>query len=195
MHDKVNLLPLEIKQKRKTAKRNAFIFLGACVYVVIIIAYFIGMSFLIDSARNDLAKVKQDRAMLRTKISQYSLFEKREKELDKRKELVNVAKQGEIRWSRIIYKLSLLLPPQVWLSSFKADGQNLVISGNSFDLQGVSGTILQILNIEELTDRVVLKNIKKDEETQTMIFNINSVLPQEDEKSKDNTSKQQSSGQ
>lgn len=194
MYDKINLLPPEIKQIRKAANRNKLIFLGVCTYVLIMVVYFISMSLLISSVNNNLEEVKQNREILRTKISQYSLFEKREKELDARKELIRAAQEGELQWSRIMYKLSLLLPPQVWLSNFKVDEGSLVISGNSLDLQGVSASILQMLSIEELTDKVVLQDIKKDDKTQTMLFNINTDLPQKELES-DKSKKQKGSGQ
>lgn len=193
MRDRINLLPLEIKQKRKAAKRNTIIFSGVAAYIGVIIIFFIAISIFTNSINKDLEIVKQKRTILRAKISQYSLFEKREKELDGRKELVRTAKEGEIQWSRIMYKLSLLLPPQVWLSNFKVDEQNLAISGNSLDLQGVSGSILQMLNLEELTDRVTLKDINKDKDTQTMIFNINTALREEEEPKKKSTTQKGSS--
>lgn len=172
-YDKINLLPEDVIKRRAHGQRNTVIVAAMAAFIVAVLVAFVSLSFAINSANSDLAVVKQKRAILRTKISQYVLFEKREKELDSRKNLLAMAKKDEMKWSAILYKLSLLLPPQVWLSNFKADEENLVLSGNSLDMQGVSGSILQMLNLEELTDKVVLQDIVRDKETDSLIFNIN----------------------
>lgn len=179
MYDKINLLPKEIRWKRAVGQRNIAIVSLLTVYVFAVIVVFASLSIMVNSANNDLTAVKQKRAILRAKISQYSLFEKRERELDGRKELLKKAKDDEVKWSGILYKLSLLLPPQVWLSNFKVDEEQLVMSGSSIDMQGVSGSILQMLNLEDLTDKVVLRDIRKDKDTQSLIFNINTNIRDE----------------
>lgn len=176
MYDKINLLPQEIKQKRAHGQRNLVIIFAIGTYFLGIIIAFLALTLTVGSVNNDLEVVKQKRAILRTKISQYVLFEKREKELDNRKQLLAAAKKDELKWSGILYKLSLLLPPQVWLSNFKVDAEQLILTGNSVDMQGVSGAILQMLNLEELTDKVVLQDITRDKETESLMFNLNTNI-------------------
>lgn len=175
-YDKINLLPDEVKKRRTHSQRSLVVIAAMGAYVIGVLLAFIVLTFAVNSVDSDLAVVKQKRAILRTKISQYVLFEKREKELNARKNLLVMAKKDELQWSAVLYKLSLLLPPQVWLSNFKADEEKLVLSGNSLDLQGVSGSILQMLNLEELSDKVVLQDIVRDKETESLVFNLNTDI-------------------
>lgn len=175
-YDKINLLPDEVKKRRAHGQRSLVVIAAMVTYIIGVLLAFIVLTFAVNSVNSDLAVVKQKRAILRTKISQYVLFEKREKELNARKNLLVMAKKDELQWSAVLYKLSLLLPPQVWLSNFKADEEKLVLSGNSLDLQGVSGSILQMLNLEELSDKVVLQDIVRDKETESLVFNLNTDI-------------------
>lgn len=176
MFDRINLLPEEIKRKRRARKRNFIILLGIVSYIAVIFVTYISLYFLALSASDQLEDVKFKRATLRLKIAQYSLFEKRESELLKRKKSLEQTKEGDISWSSVLYRLSLLLPPQVWLTSFKADSEQINLVGYSLDFKGVAGTVLQLINLKEFEDKVQMKDIKKESIEDSDVLNFDMTV-------------------
>lgn len=173
MKDRINLIPLEILKRRRAKTRNIYLVIAFTSFMAFLALFYIILFVQVRLEENDLTIVKEERAVVRSQISQYELYEKRETEYQDRKKLVEKAKSGEIKWSKIFNKLSMLMPEQVLFTTFKGDEQMVDMQIESLDYIGVAGTWVQLTNMAEFSDDVIVKDISRDKEKNRITFTIN----------------------
>ena len=114
----INLLPPEILQKRKAeSRRLVFLAIGLTVIAVFglmwaFLALFVGIK------TGEVASAQQQAASLRAQAESFKVFEDRAADLAAREAGADKALAGRISWSRLMGDLSLVLPPDLWLSTF-----------------------------------------------------------------------------
>ena len=134
---KINLLPKEVLEKRKTEQRLALMLLGVIGLVAILIAVY-GLNFIRvaqEQAKLDTIKAESDRVA--AQIRKIADFEQSKLFVEEREKLVNTAIAKKYSWSRLLNNISLIIPNEVWLMevAVEKDGK-MTIKG-----KGVGGSL------------------------------------------------------
>lgn len=118
---KINLLPREVLEKRKTEQRLAFMLLGLVIMVVAMASIYGFNLIRISQEQTDLDLIKAENQKVQAQIAKVEDFEKNKILVENREKLVNTAIAGKYSWSRFLNSVSLIVPNEVWLQSLTAD--------------------------------------------------------------------------
>ncbi|AGB40497.1 Tfp pilus assembly protein PilN [Halobacteroides halobius DSM 5150] len=153
----INLLPAELKRKRKRLKLKRYLILLAVILISLLTGINFYLQALIIDTQDDLVKVEEQVRKLKFKA-------------DKLEAKVQVLKQQQIisqlsnklSYTRVVKDLNIIIPPGVWLTGFIINQGKLLVIGE--------GTNQQIINtIERLAKypyfkQVNLVSTKEEEE-------------------------------
>lgn len=115
---RINLIPPEILQNRRDEARWKWVWLGGGFAVLAIAIFWAAMYLQVGTATSDVAATQQQVAVAQAEATRFAVFEKRETELGVRKEAVAAATAGRINWGELLYELGLVLPRDVYLTTF-----------------------------------------------------------------------------
>jgi len=131
---RVNLLPPEILEKRKSEQHWVFVRLGGVVVVAALVLAYLVPSVIVIEKQSDLSLAQQDAANFQREAERYKIFEDKQSDLQARQAVANVALTGEDDWSRLLNELSLVLPPDVWVTNIQVgEDQGVNITGSASD--------------------------------------------------------------
>lgn len=126
---RINLLPLEVLERRKYERYYPYLFTAAAILVGVVIAIWLGTAFIINQRAGSLQQIEESEAALTRQASALSIFEQQRSVLDARQQLATTALAGRVDMGRILEEVSLVLPDTVWLESIglnQTDGMSLV---------------------------------------------------------------------
>ena len=112
---RINLLPPEIIQKRKDEQRWRWIVIGGVILFVVVGAVFALMQIRVFAAQSEVAAVKQQAADLQKDAERFQVFQLKEADLSKRKQVAEGALLGRVDWSALYSEIALVLPTDVYL--------------------------------------------------------------------------------
>jgi len=135
---RINLIPPEILGKRKDERRRSWVWLGGFVLLAIVALFCLFVFIQVASATSDVVSVQQQAQSLQTQTSRFDVFQKKEAELLQRKDAVAAALAGRVDWAETLYELGLVLPTDVYLTTFTGNDAPVSGSGGSVTLAGVA---------------------------------------------------------
>ena len=115
---RINLIPPEILQSRKDEQRWKWVWLAGGIAAVAVALFWAATYLQLSSATSDVASIQQDVANAQAQTSRFAVFEQKEAELKVRQDAVDTASKGRIDWSQLLYELGLVLPRDVYLTTF-----------------------------------------------------------------------------
>ena len=115
---RINLIPPEILQARKDERRWKWVWLAGGVAALVVALFWAATYLQLSSATSDVAGIQQDVANAQAQTSRFAVFEQKEADLKVRQDAVEAAKKGRIDWSQLLYELGLVLPRDVYLTTF-----------------------------------------------------------------------------
>lgn len=136
---RINLIPPEILQHRVDERRWKWIALAGGLVGVVLVLFWAFMALQVAAATAEVDSIEQDAASLETQTSQFQVFQQIESDLGVRRDAVVSAKAGAVEWSRMLYELGLVLPKDIYLTSFTgtdagANGASIVsLAGQAVD--------------------------------------------------------------
>lgn len=173
---KINLLRKE--EKTKKVKKPA----GFMMYVLLAaLAAFIAMgllTFYMNSKKEAMqAKIetgKKQIAELQKKINEAKKFEELNKELEKRKNLIETLRRNQSVPVMILDEVSSLLPNGVWLTNLSYNGSAVVVEGVGFSNSDIV-TYVDSLKLSSNFSDVYLEETKQTqiEKVDTYKFKLN----------------------
>ncbi|PKQ19953.1 MAG: hypothetical protein CVT66_07345 [Actinobacteria bacterium HGW-Actinobacteria-6] len=167
---RINLLPPEILEKRKSEQRLVYVVLVA-VLVVIVLAGVFGFANLQLSEKNkQVAALEQDLAERQTQAQTLVVFELNADELARRKAIAETALAARINWSQLYDELSLVMPTDMWVTvivtdqtaGLQLDGYAVDSATDSPDLghKSIAKLLVRLADLDQLQD-VWLTNAAK----------------------------------
>jgi Tfp pilus assembly protein PilN len=115
---RINLIPPEILQSRKDEQRWKWVWLAGGIAALAVALFWATTYLQLSSATSDVAAIQQDVANAQAQTSRFAVFEQKEAELKVRQDAVGTASKGRIDWSQLLYELGLVLPRDVYLTTF-----------------------------------------------------------------------------
>ena len=173
---RINLIPPEITQKRKTESRLALIILLFVIMVVIMGAFTAVMFVQVGIERDAVAALEQEVAAKQAQAEQFRIFEEQEGDLGARQQLADDVVAGRIDWGRLCEELSLVLPDDVWIEALTGDElEGVTLVGKALDNpvdvpdsghKGIARTLVRLADLEQLYN-VWLTNSTRSAEDET----------------------------
>jgi Tfp pilus assembly protein PilN len=115
---RINLIPPEILQSRKDEQRWKWVWLAGGIAALAVALFWAATYLQLSTATSDVAGIQQDVATAQAQTSRFAVFEQKEADLKVRQDAVQAAKEGRIDWSQLLYELGLVLPRDVYLTTF-----------------------------------------------------------------------------
>jgi Tfp pilus assembly protein PilN len=125
--DRINLLPEELKraEKKKQIRKGLALFV-ALNMLCLVLLHFHQKSIVMDKEKI-VSSFKEERRALLSKQKSYrtigdnlKLIEKKNREIERRMELVTSIVSSKIYWSEILRRVTLLIPESLWLTSISS---------------------------------------------------------------------------
>lgn len=121
MATRINLLPPGVLEKRR-AEKVTFYVVGVTILVVLLLVGVYGLNFLrISQSEQELESLKVRNERVSQVVAEYQIYEKRKKELEEKKKIIEEAMKGEIAWHKMLNEISMVIPSDVCLTSFAGD--------------------------------------------------------------------------
>lgn len=115
---KINLLPPEIIERRKTEKLFIYFISAGLLIVLILIFIFSIFSFQEARVRSELNQIISENKKIEVSIQDLQVYEERKKEWEAYENIFKSAIEDEISWSKIINSLSMVIPSDTWITEF-----------------------------------------------------------------------------
>ena len=120
---RINLIPPEILQNRKDERRWKWMALAGGIVAAVLVMFWAFMALQVTASSAEVDSIVAEATALESQAAQFQVFQKTEADLTVRKNAVAAAKAGEVDWARMLYELGLVLPKDIYLTSFTgADG-------------------------------------------------------------------------
>lgn len=117
--ERINLLPRDLRERRKYERFYPLIGLGAAIMFGVIALAYVGLMVQVNAKNHDLQEAKQQVAQLNAQAQAFAVFEEKEEELQQRKEIAAVALGDRVNWSKVSYEVSLVMPAEVWVTGIQ----------------------------------------------------------------------------
>ena len=120
---RINLIPPEILQNRKDERRWKWMALAGGIIAAVLVMFWAFMALQVTASVAEVDSIVAEATGLESQAAQFQVFQKTEADLALRKNAVTAAKAGAVDWARMLYELGLVLPKDIYLTSFTgADG-------------------------------------------------------------------------
>lgn len=188
---RINLLPPEIAQKRRARQMLAAAGAAGIALVVLLGLVFVAQEVRLRGERDRLEEQQAANAVLRADAARLSEFSQLEEQVTRRAQLMGGLTQYEVRWSVVLSDISLVIPSNVWLSSFTGTVEapsatqaatattfgTVSLRGNTFDHIDVARWLTRLARVSEfLNPYLSLSSRTANEETGETIAAFDSTV-------------------
>lgn len=115
---RINLLPPDLAQRRKTRQMAAAIAVAGAGLVAILMLVYGVQELRLHGERSRLEAQQERNADLQAEVSRLEEFDRLQRELRQKTALLTDLTQNEVRWSVVLADISLVIPSDVWLTNF-----------------------------------------------------------------------------
>lgn len=157
----INLLPLEILEKRKAEKIISLMIIGAAALFAVVFLVFLYSFTLVGTEIDKLEELRAENARYEREIVKIADFESNKIFVEERHQLVNEAVSLKYGWSKWLNNISLLIPNDVWLVDIDAkkdgtvnfSGTALADTGNrQLGQKSVAKWLVRLSELDDMTD-------------------------------------------
>lgn len=118
MSRRINLLPPELAKKRRGQQLSSTMAIAGVGLIAVFVMLYVVQVFRLGGERETLEREAQRNGQLRARVAALSDFDDLEDELRSKTELLEELTRNEVRWSVVLADVSLIIPSDVWLTSF-----------------------------------------------------------------------------
>ncbi|MCK5832850.1 PilN domain-containing protein [bacterium] len=152
---KVNLLPQELRKKRKVPFFDKyFLYVFVCLVVGLVVLWFQTQQQQneIETLQNEIARVESE---IQRFSQQVSMVEQVQELRDKIATRIEAIKMLEIQrpfWVKTFEEFASLIPEFLWISEFVEVEKIVTVKGISYNLKGIANFIAGLINSEYFDD-------------------------------------------
>jgi hypothetical protein len=158
---RINLLPPEITEKRRSERRWVWVIFGAVIWYAVLFVFFGVMLLRVQVSAGDVTAKTQEAATIQRQADSLRIFEEQKSALDARRSVTLTALSGRQAWSRLMTELSLVLPTDMWLESVSVDEKSFHAQGTSVDHTGdvplmgyknIAKLLVRLTDLDQITN-------------------------------------------
>ncbi|MHB9003201.1 MAG: PilN domain-containing protein [Coriobacteriia bacterium] len=186
---RINLLPPEIIERRIFEKRFAWVLLGGAVAFALIAVVWMFFQWQVSQKNSELQQNLATYQQVQAQAEAFKVFELKESELAAVRSTADKALAARVDWARITNEISLILPPEAWVTGIEADeAEGLSMAGHILDSptdipdaghKAVAKLLFRLADLE-LIDNVWLtssvKSVDSESETTLLDFDVSTGL-------------------
>ncbi|PKQ29354.1 MAG: hypothetical protein CVT60_05820 [Actinobacteria bacterium HGW-Actinobacteria-10] len=186
---RINLLPPEIIEKRIFEKRFAWVLLAGAVTFAVIAVVWVFLQWQVSQKNNELQQNLATYQQVQAQAEAFKVFELKESELAAVRATADKALAARVDWARITNEISLILPPEAWLTAMEADEESgLSMIGHILDSptdipdaghKAVAKLLFRLADLE-LVENVWLissvKSVETESEAHLLDFEVSTGL-------------------
>lgn len=176
---RVNLLPPEMLERRKSEKRFGWVIIGA-VFVAVVLAGVWGFAYLrLQAKQDELASLQQQVQSTQAQADQLAIFEARAVELESRRATAALAMAGRIDWAKLMNEISLVLPSDLWVQTLTlGEEAGVSMTGYAVDPptdspdvghKAIAKALVRLAELDDLYDVWLINSAKVQFEEQAAI--------------------------
>lgn len=168
----INLLPEEIKRKRKREKYWRVIFLIFILFLGVLFGSVIYSQVFLIKEQESFSKKKEEIEALKSVVNEIKKIRVEKLGLDRREELINKV-DSNLSYSKIVSDLNIIMLKEVWLKEFRMDDKGFIIKVRSLNNRQVFQSITRL---EKYPYFHRIKLIKSDKGDKIINFNLQGGL-------------------
>ena len=159
---RINLLPPEILERRKSERRVVWALVAAIGVALVLVGVWSFAHMRLSDKERELAQLEQLVQSTEAQAEQLAIFEARASELESRRLVAEVALGDRRNWGKLYDELSLVLPADVWLQMMTAsEDEGLVLNGYALDSatdspdsghKPIAKTLVRLADLKDLYD-------------------------------------------
>jgi Tfp pilus assembly protein PilN len=167
---RVNLLPPEILEKRRSERRIVYVVIAAVLVAVVLAAVWVFAFVRLEGKKTDLAVKEQEVQLAQAQAAQLEIFERQATELESRRATVATALSGRVGWSKFFDELSLVFPSDLWVATLNAsEDSGLTLDGYAVDSptdvpdaghKSIAKLLVRLADLEQLYDVWLTNSLK-----------------------------------
>jgi Tfp pilus assembly protein PilN len=182
----INLLPPEIGERRRVREITLLIGAAGLALLGLLIVVFLVQTARIAGERDHLAEAKRANAALQRQVNELQAFVQIQQTVQTKAQLLTQLTQNEVRWSVLLNDVSLVIPTDVWLTTFTGTVQvsggtgnqpvtsvgNISMAGSTFSHLDVAKWLSRLSMVREFTFPYLTLSAKGGEgATEIVTFN------------------------
>ncbi len=173
--NRINLLPPEILEKRKTEKRLAYVLVAYVAVGVVFVGIWGLAAMRVSSKQAELDEQQQLLASTTKQAKDLEIFELQEGELERRRAVAALALDKRRNWGKLLDEISLVLPSDMWLNVLKAgEKDGLQLDGYAVDADDtpdyghktIAKLLVRLADLEQLVDVWLTNSVSTEVEDQ-----------------------------
>jgi Tfp pilus assembly protein PilN len=118
---RINLLPPEIIERRKWERFYPYVFLAVGLLVIVVLVVWSGLQITVNQRNDVLQQTKTTTEQLSAQAEAFSIFERKQQELEARRAIADAALAGRVDMARLAEDVSLVLPDETFLVTLSCD--------------------------------------------------------------------------
>lgn len=156
---RINLLPPEIVEKRKSERRFLYMIASGVLVFAMVGAVALYLQVRVGHREAELLLREQRAVEFKAEAERYRIFEQKKQDLQARQAIVDQALAGRVNWARLCSELSLVLPDDVWAINLSLDEkEGLTLAGWSLDTtdtpdtghKSIAKMLVRLADLEQL---------------------------------------------
>jgi Tfp pilus assembly protein PilN len=187
----INLLPPEIAERRRAREITLLIGAAGLALVTLLVIVFLVQTARVAGERRRLEDVKRENVALQRRVDELQVFARSEQTLKTKEQLLSSLTQTEVRWSVILNDVSMMIPSDVWLTSFTGTVHatagtpppgtqvpfgNIAFGGSTFTHLDVAKWLSRLAQIPEFSFPYLTLSAKGGAAEGTTIVTFNSTV-------------------
>jgi len=159
---RINLLPVEIIEKRKYERWYPYVFLVTGIIIAVVLAAWLVTQILVAGRVEQLQQTQETVRSLEAEAQALLPFQQQREQLEARKRVADTALTGRIDMGRLHEEISTILPDSVWATKLRAheidglemEGRTPSSDDNEIDTsyKSIAGTLVRLDAIDNLQD-------------------------------------------
>lgn len=131
---KINLLPVRAAKKKESAVQQVTLFCAGLVLVlaVVLVLYLVERAQISDT-KNEIASANEKINELNARIGRLEKLKTLKEQVAKKLDVLNQLRKNKTGPAQRLATLSSSTPEQLWLTSYSESGQDIKLSGVSFN--------------------------------------------------------------
>lgn len=164
---RINLLPIEIAEKRRERQQVVLLVAVALVWLLVLGAVWFVRQATLRDEEDRLAAANARIATLETQIAALEEFRLLDQKVKEKRQALALVMANDVHWSRLMIELSMLIPGDSWITSFSGNASapadptagtnapgpkygNLSFAAVTFDFPGVARWITRLQEMDSI---------------------------------------------